>query len=369
MRLFKRKDSPKWWVTWNDRNGKRIRRSSGTTDRKLAEALAASWVKDDFMEVHFGKKPDLLFSEILLRYAKAMKRKNPEAFMDKTRYRIKFLNDRFGDHKVSELTYRVIQDFIDERLETVSPGMARTDVAYIKAAINRARREELTDVVPNFPRIKPSRPRNRWLTHEEEGRLVDAAAPHLKPLIRFATDTGGRRSELLGLDWRYVDLANRRITFVQTKNGEDRTVRLCERAYQTLVDLGPKDTGPVFTYKDKAMKGYKTAFDKARANAGLEDFRFHDLRHTFASRLVQGGVPLYNVMHLTGHKSLEMVQRYSHLAPEFQEAAIAVLDQRPAPALETDCDPKCHDLVTLPVSAQSQLGAKSLKGNGAAWVT
>ncbi len=213
---------------------------------------------------HFGKKPDLLFSEILLRYAKAMKRKNPEAFMDKTRYRIKFLNDRFGDHKISEMTYQVIQDFIDERLETVSPGMARTDVAYIKGAINRARCEELTDVVPNFPRIKPSCPRNRWLTHEEEGRLVYAAAPHLKPLIRFATDTGGKRSELLGLDWQYVDLPNRRITFIQTKNGEDRTVRVCERAFQTLVDL---DTGPVFTYKGNAIKGYKTAFDNTREKA------------------------------------------------------------------------------------------------------
>jgi len=64
----------------------------------------------------------------------------------------------------------------------------------------------------------------------------------------------------------------------------------------------------------------------AREKSGIEDLRFHDLRHTFASRLVQGGVPLYNVMHLTGHKSLEMVQRYAHLAPDFQEGAIAVLD-------------------------------------------
>ena len=70
----------------------------------------------------------------------------------------------------------------------------------------------------------------------------------------------------------------------------------------------------------------KTSFNNARQKAGIEDLRFHDLRHTFASRLVQGGVPLYNVMHLTGHKSLEMVQRYAHLAPDFQEGAIAVLD-------------------------------------------
>ena len=72
---------------------------------------------------------------------------------------------------------------------------------------------------------------------------------------------------------------------------------------------------------------YKTSFDKARLKSGLDDVRFHDLRHTFASRLVQGGVPLYDVMHMTGHKSLEMVQRYAHLAPEFQSKSIKVLDQ------------------------------------------
>jgi len=366
MQLYKRKNSQNWWITWRDQNGKRFRRSSGTTNRKLAEALAASWIKQDFMEVNFGKKPDLDFSEILLRYAKALKRNNPEQFMDKNRYRIKFLAERFGNYKVSELTYRVIQEFVDERLETVSSGIALKDVAYIKAAINRARREELTDFVPNFPRIKPSRPRNRWLTHDEEERLVHHAAPHLKPLIRFAVDTGGRRSELLTLDWRYVDLINRRVTFIQTKNGEDRTVRLCQGAYQTLLDLGPKDSGPVFTYYGKALKGFKSSFDKAREKAGIEDFRFHDLRHTFASRLVQGGVPLYNVMHLTGHKSLEMVQRYAHLAPEFQEAAIAVLDQRPDinPRGVKDVSNENHGHImgTVPVENTLTKGAKSLKG-------
>jgi len=361
MQLYKRENSPNWWLTWRDKNGKRFRRSSGTTDRKLAEALGASWAKEDFLEQHFGKKPEIAFSEVLLRYAKYLKRQNPDDFMGKNRYRIKFLADRFKGFNVSDFTYRAVQEFVDERLETVSSGMALKDVAYIKAAINRARREELTDFVPNFPKVKPSRPRNRWLTHAEEDRLLREAAPHLQPLIRFAVDTGGRRSELLKLDWRYVDLANRRVTYIQTKNGEDRTVRLCQRAYKTLMDLGPKDTGPVFTYKGKAIKGYKTAFDKARDNAGIEDFRFHDLRHTFASRLVQGGVPLYNVMHLTGHKSLEMVQRYSHLAPEYQEAAIAVLDQRPGKTQGVSLQESGHNLGTLPIHGQGENGAKSLK--------
>ncbi len=328
MRLYKRKNSSHWWATWNQ-DGKRHRRSTGTDDRKLAEALVSKWVQEDFLEDHFGKKPELPFSEALTRYAKAKKRDNTKNFMAKTRYRIRYLAKRFEGWNVSDFTYRNVQAFVDERLESVSSAMCLADLAIVRAAINMARREELTDFVPNFPKLKPSKPRNRWLTYEEEERLVAAAASHLKPVIRFAVDTGGRRSELLGLDWRNVDLASRRITFIETKNGEDRSVRLCERAYQTLLALGPKEQGPVFTWGSKAVKDMRSSFAKACERAGIENFRFHDLRHTFASRLVQGGVPLYEVMNLTGHKSLSMVQRYAHLAPEFQEAAIRVLDQRP----------------------------------------
>jgi integrase len=328
MRLYKRKNSSQWWATWNQ-DGKRHRRSTGTDDRKLAEALVSKWVQEDFLEGHFGKKPELPFSEALTRYAKAKKRDNTKNFMAKTRYRIRYLAKRFEGWNVSDFTYRNVQAFVDERLESVSSAMCLADLAIVRAAINMARREERTDFVPNFPKLKPSKPRNRWLTFEEEERLVMAAASHLKPLIRFAVDTGGRRGELLGLDWRNVDLASRRITFMETKNGEDRSVRLCERAYQTLLALGPKESGPVFTWGGKAVKDMRSSFAKACERAGIENFRFHDLRHTFASRLVQGGVPLYEVMNLTGHKSLSMVQRYAHLAPEFQEAAIRVLDQRP----------------------------------------
>ena len=82
----------------------------------------------------------------------------------------------------------------------------------------------------------------------------------------------------------------------------------------------------MFTFKGKALASVTSSFERARRIAGLEDVRFHGLRHTFASRLVQRGVPLYEVMQLTGHKSLVMVQRYAHLAPEFQERAIGALN-------------------------------------------
>ena len=161
----------------------------------------------------------------------------------------------------------------------------------------------------------------------EEQRLGDCAARHLVPIIRFAVDSGGRLSEILRLDWQNVELEHKRVRFVDTKNGEDRSVRLCDRACATMASLGPKGRGPVFTFRGRPIESVKAAFNAAREKAGVEDVRFHDLRHTFASRLVQGGVPLYDVMHLMGHKSLDMVQRYSHLAPDYQKGAIEVLNR------------------------------------------
>lgn len=326
MRLYKRNGSPKWWATWNDQDGKRHRRSTGTSDHKLAEALVSKWVQEGFMEEHFGKVPEKPFSEALLNYAKVQKRDHEKHYRDKTRYCLKRLQQWFGGFNLSEITLRVVQKFMDERLDDVSIGTVQRDVSTLRAILYKAYREGFLEKPPRVPKFKRLKPRTRWITPDEEEDLVKASASHLAPIIRLAVNTGGRRSELLGLDWRNVDMKNRRLTFVDTKNGEDRTLRMTNAALLVLVGVGPKTSGPVFTYKDRPIKGIKSSYDRARKNAGLEDVRFHDLRHTFASRLVQGGVPLYDVMQMMGHKSLEMVQRYSHLAPDYQERAMNVLN-------------------------------------------
>ena len=240
--------------------------------------------------------------------------------------RLQRLINKFGEMNLSDLTHAVIRDWMDERLGEVKPATALRDLSTLRAIMNKAFREGLLAQVPPFPRMKKDPGRCRWLTVEEEKRLLMASKPHQRALIAFAVDTGGRRSELLSLDWQNVDLARGFITYTKTKNGEDRSVRLTDRAIQVLTDLGAKESGPVFTYRGQAMKDGSTAFNKARKRAGLVDFRFHDLRHTFASRLVQQGVSLYEIMHLTGHKSFQMVQRFATLAPEFQEGGIGALD-------------------------------------------
>jgi len=264
------------------------------------------------MEQHFGAIPEVPFRDALVRYGQEKQRENPERYADSARYTLQLILDRFDSLNLSELTLTSIQDFTNKRLEKVKEATVQRELTILKAILNKAHREGKMATVPLFPKFKALQGRCRWLTVDEEKRLLANSAKHLRSLIAFALDTGGRRSELLKLDWRNVDLERGRVTFIKTKNGEDRTVRLCKRAKATLSALGPKQSGPVFV--------------RARERAGLEDLRFHDLRHTFASRLVQAGVPLYDVMHLTGHKSLEMVQRYSHLGPDYAERAIQALD-------------------------------------------
>ena len=121
--------------------------------------------------------------------------------------------------------------------------------------------------------------------------------------------------------------------------------------------MDPEEQGPVFTFRGKGLKTLGTSFPQAREAAGLPHVHFHDLRHTYASRLVQGGVTLYDVMHLMGHKSLRMVQRYAHLAPDYQKGALKVLNRAPGNGW--------HDLGTVATIRRFGISAKSLKRNGA----
>ncbi|PCI39898.1 MAG: hypothetical protein COB46_07915 [Rhodospirillaceae bacterium] len=326
MRIYKRNGSPKWWADWTDQKGRRFRKSTGTNDKSLAKALAGKWQQESFLEQHFGVIPDVPFQEALLRYGEEKQQANPEGYTASVRYNLQRLLNQFGRLNLSEFNLKMLQDYTNERLKSVKSGTVHRELAIVRAILNKAHREEQLAVVPPFPKVKPSQGRCRWLTIDEEERLLKASTSHLRALIAFAVDTGGRRSEIFKLGWQNVDLDRGFVIFTKTKNGEDRSVRLTNRARQILVGLGSKQSGPVFTYEGQPIKDVKTTFGKARKKAGLEDFRFHDLRHTFASRLVQKGISIYEVMHLTGHKSLVMVQRYAHLAPDYQNRAIEALN-------------------------------------------
>ena len=174
--------------------------------------------------------------------------------------------------------------------------------------------------------------RDRWLTVDEETRLFNAAGPWLRELMLVAIHTGMRMGEILGLTWDGVDLFRRTVTVFKSKNGERRTIPL----YQTALELlnhkyGSRSVETALVFPSEAQTRLNASnigrsLNLALEKANMTNFHFHDLRHTCATRMVQGGVDLYKVQRLLGHKSPIMTQRYAHHYPGSLRDGIEVLD-------------------------------------------
>ncbi|MBI5854268.1 MAG: site-specific integrase, partial [Nitrospirae bacterium] len=166
----------------------------------------------------------------------------------------------------------------------------------------------------------------------EAERLLQACEDWLRPIVLTALHTGMRKGEILGLTWDLVDLNHGFIRLKQTKNGKARALPLNETLWTLLGRLRTRPDVPrVFHDADGQRWGdVRHAFDRACEGAGLTDFRFHDLRHTFASWLIMRGVPLATVSNLLGHTSPTMTLRYAHLSPKHLTSAVRVLDPKDA---------------------------------------
>jgi integrase len=171
--------------------------------------------------------------------------------------------------------------------------------------------------------------RVRFLSTDEETRLLAHSSNPIRPILITAIHTGLRRSELLALTWDDVDFEQGLITVraAYAKNGESRSVPMNAMLTRTLEAVTIKTADAVFCKKDgKPYRDFRTAFERAVMRADIPDFTFHDLRHTFASRLVMAGVDLPTVKELMGHKHINMTLRYTHLASHHKKDAVSKLE-------------------------------------------
>jgi integrase len=181
-----------------------------------------------------------------------------------------------------------------------------------------------------FAREQNERP--RFLSLEEEKRLLANCDNQLKPLVVTALHTGFRKSESLSLTWEDVDFKRHNITVqaAYAKNGESRSIPMNDVLTSTLEEVRIKSTarGPVFCNRTGASyRSFRTAVENAVQKAHILDFTFHDLRHTFASRLVMAGVDLPTVKELMGHKNISMTLRDTHLSSDHKQRAVGMLEQ------------------------------------------
>jgi integrase len=181
-------------------------------------------------------------------------------------------------------------------------------------------------------RLRENNERIRFLSDYEEQKLreaIETECPERMPELDIALNTGMRKSEQYGLNWHDVDIEARRITLWKTKNGSVRHIPLNSAAVQAFQTLREKSkcVGQVFVSSNGAdpLRSPRYWWDSAVEEAGIADFHWHDLRHTFASRCIMAGVDLRTLQQLLGHKTLQMVVRYSHLSQSHELAAVEKL--------------------------------------------
>lgn len=227
------------------------------------------------------------------------------------------------DKSVRRLKPADLGAYRDLRLTEIGPGTVRKEFGILAVILERARREwglletnPVRDVrLPPMPRPRTRRLEARF---NEPERLFAACLasenPYLLPIVELALETAMRRGELLSLVWEHVDLERRTALLPETKNGHARVVPLSSKAMTVLNGLIPRPTGPVFP--DVTSEAIKRAFIRAARRAGLEDFRFHDLRHEATTRLFEKGLAMMEVASITGHRDPRKLRGYTHLAAE-----------------------------------------------------
>jgi integrase len=207
-----------------------------------------------------------------------------------------------------------------KKAEGVSNATVNRMLEVIRAILRKAMNEwEWMDKAPAIRMLPEPRRRIRWITREEADRLLAELPEHLRAMARFSLETGVRKSNVTGLQWSQVDL-RRRCAWIhpdQAKGRKAIAVPLSAAAVLVLREQIGKHPVHAFSYRGKPVKELNTkAWRKALERAGIEDFRWHDLRHTWASWHVQAGTPLHVLQELGGWESVEMVRRYAHLSSD-----------------------------------------------------
>ena len=239
----------------------------------------------------------------------------------------------FGNVPLKEVRPSAIVDYkLRRRQEGAAPATVNLELALLRHSFNKAVREWEwceTNPVSQVSRERVNNGKERWLNKEEERRLLNASPKWLQELILFSLDMGLRQSEALDLQWPQVDLSRRVIVLLEQKNGSTSTLPLNMKALNLLKSRAKVSQEYVFCNSNGGRinsRNLLRAFFKARDKAGLKDLRWHDLRHSWASRLVQNGCDLYALQRLGRWKSISMVQRYGHHSIDSLRKSIELIE-------------------------------------------
>ncbi len=314
MALYKR--GTVWWVHFVSPDGTRIRESTRATDRKLAQEYHDKRKYGLWMVQKLGERKSHLWEEAVMRWLEETKHK---ASHRKDVSHLRWLDPYLRGTTLEKLTRDVIDELISTRSkEGVSNATVNRTFEILRAILRKAAYEwDWIQKAPVVRRLKEPKRRVRWLTPEEARRLLVELPPHLQAMAGFSLATGLRQSNVVELRWDQVDI-KRKCAWIhadQSKSGNALGVPLNPEALRILTVQHHVHPIYVFTYRGSPVKQVNgAAWKKALARAGIKNFRWHDLRHTWASWLSQRGVPQNVLQELGGWSSPTMVRRYAHLA-------------------------------------------------------
>jgi integrase len=286
------------------------------------------------------------FSDLVERYiAEVLPHKKPKLAYEQTT-QLKWWSRELGAYRLSELTPAII---IEARSKLIkeetprgglrSPASANRYLSALSHAYNIAVDEwEWCDESPvrRVKKFREPRGRTRFLSMEELKALLatcrKSKCTYLPLVVTLAVSTGMRQGEILGLTWDTVNLKEGYLVLLETKNGTQRRVPLHGEALELFKQHNKVrriDSPLVFPGTNpKKPKDIRSAFEYARDQAKLEDFRFHDLRHSAASYLAMSGATTRDIAEVLGHKTLQMVKRYSHLADSHTSEVVAKMNEK-----------------------------------------
>jgi integrase len=246
------------------------------------------------------------------------------------RYRARrFSKTKLADMQLDKITGEVVAQYRDARLKEVSANTVRLELAFLSVVFEPCRKEwglAVSNPVRQIRMPKPGKPRQRRLEAGEEEALLAACKTsrgyYLHSFVVLAIETGMRSGEMLAVAWANVNFEKRTIILPDTKNGSQRTVPLSTRALNAIYALPRALNGRLFSSGYHSIhNAFQLAETKARAaQSDSETFlcglRFHDLRHEAVTRLFEKGLNPIEVGMVSGHKTLSMLQRYTHLRSE-----------------------------------------------------
>lgn len=246
------------------------------------------------------------------------------------KHMVEFFVDTFKNEYLNQITPASIEKAIIEKTADKTPRTRDHYISIIMRMFNYAIELELIDRNPvKIKQLKVDNARDRYLTPDEEKRLLEACKksknPNLFPVVVFALHTGMRKGEIRNFNPE-TDIIDGKI-YVQGHSTKSKKKK--------IIPINAALAYVLNNYKIDFRQDLKKSFMAARDKAGIKDFHFHDLRHIFASRLAQGRTDLYTVSQLLGHKDMKMTQRYSHLNPD---SLINEVEKLSTPFLEAEAN-------------------------------